>query len=141
MHSVIESGLSSVLIIEDDADWDVRLLSQMTEFAKGVRYVAEVPLEKHQESPYGDDWDVLWPGHCGEAELPWHAEGADDRLYIIKNDTTVAPKEHLTEVHLLGEYPEGVRIVHRGVRYVNVFLIYISAKDLDSQPPSLNSPY
>lgn len=118
MFSVIESGLASVMIMEDDADWDIRLLSQMVEFSKGVRYISDVPLEDHQESPYGDDWDILWPGHCGEAELPWasNRDGTDERLYIINNDTTVAPKEHLTELHLLREYPEGVRIVHRGIR-------------------------
>jgi hypothetical protein len=45
--------------MEDDADWDVRLPSQMAEFARGVRTVADTPLTEPQHSPYGDDWDVL----------------------------------------------------------------------------------
>jgi hypothetical protein len=63
--SVIERGLSSALIIEDDMDWDIRLLSQIPEFAKGARSLSQIPLTMPQDSPYGDDWDLLWPGHWG----------------------------------------------------------------------------
>ena len=113
------------MIMEDDMDWDIRLLSQMPEFAKGVRTVSQVPLTEPQDSPYGDDWDVLWPGHCGEAKDLFES---DEPLYIINNDTTVAPKEHLTWLHLLKDYPEGTRIVHRGVHPVCTFAYGVSRR-------------
>lgn len=94
--------------MEDDADWDIRLLSQMPELAKGVRTLSNIPLDETQHSPYGDDWDVIWPGHCGEV-LPEH----DDRRYIIENDETVAPKAHQPSLHGLREMPEGTRWVHK----------------------------
>lgn len=67
------------------ADWDVRLKSQLAPFARGIHilsqpirnspkdnlYPTELDLsygDKVQEpmhSPYGDNWEVLWLGHCG----------------------------------------------------------------------------
>jgi hypothetical protein len=64
LNSVVENGYSSVLIMEDDMDWDVRIKSQLLQVAKGARYLQ--PSSKMDVSPYGDDWDVLWLGHCGE---------------------------------------------------------------------------
>lgn len=36
---MVEEGIQTALIMEDDADWDVLLKSQMVEFARGVRYL------------------------------------------------------------------------------------------------------
>jgi hypothetical protein len=119
--SVLERKLSSVLIMEDDVDWDLRILSQMPEFAKGVRTVSEVPLTKPQNSPYGDDWDILWPGHCGEVPPE-----EDELLYINNNDVTVAPKEHQPWLKMLKDYPDGTRIVHRAVAPLCVFSYAVS---------------
>lgn len=94
--------------MEDDLDWDVRLLSQMRELAKGARWLSNIPPSQKQHSPYGDDWDILWPGHCGEV-LPEH----DDRRYVIKDDETVAPKEKQPWLKALRSYPEHTRIIHK----------------------------
>jgi len=103
--------------MEDDVDWDVRLLSQMPNFAKGVRSLSNIPISTPQASPYGDDWDVLWPGHCGE-----YAPANDGRRYIIGNDETVAPKSHQTWLKgLLNDYPDYTRIVHKSEAPICVF--------------------
>jgi len=94
--------------MEDDVDWDIRLPLQMPDFARGVRTLSNIPLAAPQHSPYGDDWDVLWPGHCGEV-LPEH----DDRRFIISDDITVAPKEHQPWLRALADYPEGTRLVQK----------------------------
>ena len=107
-HSVIEHNLASVLIFEDDADWDIRLTGQMVDLAKGVRQLSGVSFTDRQHSPYGDDWDVIWPGHCGVV-LPKN----DDRRYLIENDETVAPKQHQKSIKALKDFPEGTRMVHR----------------------------
>ncbi|EDN93709.1 hypothetical protein SS1G_09576 [Sclerotinia sclerotiorum 1980 UF-70] len=109
----VERNLASAFIMEDDVDWDIRLLTQLPEFAKGIRTLSNIPLNKRQHSPYGDDWDVLWPGHCGD-ELPsaFHKD-AKDEIYIIANDETVAPKSVQALPKTLARYPEKTRIVHK----------------------------
>jgi hypothetical protein len=106
--SIVENKLASAFIMEDDADWDIRLLSQLPELAKGVRSISNIPFSEPQYSPYGDNWDIIWPGHCGDI-LPQN----DDRRYIIEHDDTVAPKAHQTWLKGLKEYPEYTRMVHR----------------------------
>ncbi|CZT09713.1 uncharacterized protein RAG0_14381 [Rhynchosporium agropyri] len=97
-----------MFIMEDDADWDIRLLAQLTEFAKGVRSLSGIRPSDAQHSPYGDDWDIFWPGHCGDILLT-----DDDRKYVIENDETVAPKTHQPWLKALKEMPENTRIVHK----------------------------
>lgn len=115
--------------MEDDVDWDIRLPSQMRDFAKGVRTISGLPLTDPQASPYGDAWDILWPGHCGEAKtddpLPLQPT---DPLYITHDDPTVAPKAHLAWLHLLKAYPDRTRIVHRGVHPVCTFAYAVSRR-------------
>jgi hypothetical protein len=106
--SVVKNKISSVFVMEDDADWDIRLLSQMQDLAKGVRHLSGVSPTEKQHSPYGDDWDVIWPGHCGD-ELPTR----EDQLYVIENDQTVAPKAHQTWIGGLARYPERTRLIQR----------------------------
>jgi hypothetical protein len=95
----VRRNLSSALIFEDDADWDVRLRDQLRNFALSSRALTQ-PLAGVEpftyadatyphpsdtspaslndfafdslpatvapaSSPYGDEWDVLWLGHCG----------------------------------------------------------------------------
>lgn len=40
-HSVVELNLSSALILEDDSDWDLRIKSQMQEFAAASRILLQ----------------------------------------------------------------------------------------------------
>jgi GR25 family glycosyltransferase involved in LPS biosynthesis len=119
---VIEHDLASVFIFEDDADWDIRFLSQLPELAKGVRHLSGVSFTERQHSPYGDDWDIIWPGHCSERP----PEQEDDHKYIIENDETVAPKDKQSGIQLLKTYPEGTRIVHKSVAPICTFGYAIS---------------
>ena len=75
--------IQSALIIEDDADWDVLIRSQMTEFARGTRFIRNATLPMH--SPYGDNWDLMTLGHVGINNFP----NRDQRYWITKNDPTV----------------------------------------------------
>jgi len=154
--------------MEDDADWDVRIKSQLQVFAQASRAftqptgskppttlaetygsrgdgrsppdvaVDQLPSAKGSGpkiTPYGDDWDVLWLGHCG-TELPKGpaaADGVDDGQarhaadqsfrppllrVIIANDPTVPGPEHM-KAHPFAlkdaaadQYPAHTRIVH-----------------------------
>ena len=91
-RDMIRRRVSSTIIFEDDADWDVGLRAQMIELAKGARYSMD-EKQSNPNSPYGDNWDLLWIGHCGTAPAPW-----TDRRYVIRNDLTVTPPESRFDV-------------------------------------------
>ncbi|KAK8133599.1 hypothetical protein PG984_005611 [Apiospora sp. TS-2023a] len=81
LKHVISTGLETALIVEDDLDWDVSLKTrQMGLVVDHIRNFTGVkPDDLSTTSPYGDNWDVLWLGHCG-AEMrptpgPDHATG------------------------------------------------------------------
>lgn len=91
-QDMVRRQVSSALIFEDDADWDVGLRAQMIELAKGARWSLD-EQSRTTHSPYGDDWDLLWIGHCGSAPAPWN-----DRRYVIRQDPTVPPPESRDDV-------------------------------------------
>lgn len=87
-QTIVTNRLSSALVIEDDADWDTHLKDQLQEFAYGSQFVTGVTAGQEPHSPYGDDWDLLWLGHCSCRIKP-----DDLRRLVIENDATVpAPK-------------------------------------------------
>ncbi|KAI1077546.1 glycosyltransferase family 25 protein [Whalleya microplaca] len=81
----------------------------------------ELPIieSTHDEaqSVYGDDWDVLWLGHCGADFPPDGSSMSPLRVVISEDDTVPAPK-HLKPhpfalLDKLGEvYPPHTRVVH-----------------------------
>lgn len=79
---MVDENIGSSLVLESDADWDMRIKSSMSGFSDGVKAVVKsmptisaiqknathsrdfsVPLPGFA-SPYGEDWDILWIGHC-----------------------------------------------------------------------------
>lgn len=83
---ILDNGLSSALIVEDDADWDVNLKTQLTQFALGSRHILHAPTSSEPLSPYGDGWDMLWLGHCAQDSPP-----KPFARFFIANDTTTPP--------------------------------------------------
>lgn len=109
--------------MEDDVDWDIRIKKQMEDLARGTRTISNISMTEPQHSPYGDDWDIIWPGHCGEV-LPKN----DDNIYVISDDETVAPKAHQPWLKALKEYPEGTRIIHKTGAPICTFAYAVSYK-------------
>jgi len=99
--SIVEKNLSSALIMEDDVDWDIRLKSQLLTIAHGTRSLqASSPTQPH--SPYGDDWDLIWLGHCGEIFPETLEENVSlpptsplFHKYTITPDPTVPPPQQV----------------------------------------------
>ncbi|KAK4443241.1 glycosyltransferase [Podospora aff. communis PSN243] len=167
LQRVVERNMTSALILEDDADWDVRLKYQLQVFAQAARaftqpqgsrtdraraefwrpgvegsemntevFLSELSSDlRPRVTPYGDNWDVLWLGHCG-TEFPRKEARAEakpkegsghvvDDLHrpsllkvVIPNDPTVPAPEHL-KAHpfalkdaLAEEYHPHTRVVH-----------------------------
>ncbi|KUI74014.1 Procollagen galactosyltransferase 1 [Cytospora mali] len=120
IRRVVEEDLESALIMEDDMDWDVRLRSQLQDIARGSRTLLGSQADPH--SPYGDGWDVLWIGHCGEPfpeTLDENKEKPDDHpgiqymktKYVIQNDPTVPPPDRTTGFQDFRAHPN-TRWVH-----------------------------
>ncbi|RYO82952.1 hypothetical protein DL762_006374 [Monosporascus cannonballus] len=93
---IVEDGLSSALIMEDDMDWDVHLKTQLSQFAPAAQTL-EAGFHRNQTlaspSPYGRDWDLLWLGSCAttfDAQLPEHLRipeaERDGRQVLIRDN-------------------------------------------------------
>jgi len=87
LSDIVTSGVSSALILEDDADWDIFLKPQLQEFARGALQL-QVDSSTHT-SPYGDDWDMMQLGGC-----EFRQANHDNRYYLIEEDATVIPLEN-----------------------------------------------
>lgn len=121
IRRIVEDKIVSALIIEDDMDWDVRLKIQLTQVAKGARYVQKSQSTRERShvasigSPYGDNWDFLWLGHCGEIfpeTLPENEDKPAPRKYTIYPDNTLPRPHRLTGFQ---NYTE-----HASTRWVHV---------------------
>ncbi|KAI0116563.1 glycosyltransferase family 25 protein [Hypoxylon sp. NC0597] len=72
---------------------------------------------KAHQIVYGDDWDVLWLGHCG-ADFPSERSSISPLRVAIQDDVTVPAPKHLKPHPFalqdkLGEvYPPHTRVVH-----------------------------
>lgn len=121
IRRIVDEDLESALIMEDDMDWDVRLRSQLEDVAKGARMILGDGTTD-PSSPYGDGWDVMWLGHCGEPfpeTLEENRGKPDDHpgmqymktRYAIENDATVPPPERTTGLIDFHAYPY-TRFVH-----------------------------
>ncbi|KAI3292861.1 CAZyme family GT25 [Penicillium roqueforti] len=85
--NVISNDYSTALILEDDADWDVSLKSQLGEFARGL-HALKGTNQVSKEAPYGTDWDLLWIGGCASGP-----NANETSFYAIPMDPTV-PRVH-----------------------------------------------
>ena len=89
---IVASNISTALVVESDADWDLRIRHSMQPLATGIRALVDWPFTiEHQNVdlqifPYGDSWDVIWIGHCGS-----NRDG-NVRAYAW-NDTSVPPRD------------------------------------------------
>ena len=119
---IIDQNISTSLILESDADWDMRVRESLTLIAKGVNWVMDYPFfidDHHQarsspSSPYGDRWDVLWLGHCGGLG-PYQG-----RVYPLDDPVAPPPRFEYAIVAIDSPdpypRPDRLRIVHE-VRY------------------------
>ncbi|OTA65922.1 glycosyltransferase family 25 protein [Hypoxylon sp. EC38] len=137
VRKIIEEDLSSALIMEDDMDWDVRLKPQLERVAQGAR--ALLSSASKPNSPYGDDWDLMWLGHCGEVfpelldenkEKPIDDPGIRymSRKFVIENDLTVPPKDKVTGLIDFKSSPEYTRWVHITGAPICTFAYALSAR-------------
>lgn len=163
-HRVVDQNLATALVMEDDADWDIRIKSQFHEFAQAVNLLTQ-PLAHassdyadptfptpsdgatdHKDlypdhnlltvppkvSPYGDDWDVLWLGHCGVRFPSKEQDPALPRGRAIISDTTVPSQQHIYvgfgSDEILRTYPNHTRAVHHTAENVCTLAYAVSQR-------------
>ena len=84
---MVAESIHSALVLEDDADSSIYLKDQLEHIAAGTQYTTN---STSTTSPYGDDWDMLWLGHCGST----FSSNIRTRRYVIQNDPTVIGPNH-----------------------------------------------
>ena len=75
------------------------------------------PTIDPMSSPYGDDWDVLWVGHCGMQFPSIKEKGSIPKGQVIQqNDDTVPEKRYMWSLNnpftLINKFPQHARAVH-----------------------------
>ncbi|KAI3319046.1 glycosyltransferase family 25 protein [Xylariaceae sp. AK1471] len=143
IRKIVEEGLGSALIMEDDMDWDVRLKPQLERVAQGARaLLSSSSNSSPSTSPYGDEWDLLWLGHCGEVFPETLDENKDRpsddpgirymrRRFVIEDDLTVPPREEMTGLFANNNnnfFKEHTRWVHVSAAPVCSFAYALSQK-------------
>ncbi|KAG0645670.1 Collagen beta(1-O)galactosyltransferase 1 [Hyphodiscus hymeniophilus] len=89
-RKMLNENIQTAMVMEDDVDWDVMIKAQMTEVARGARYLQKAPAST--SSPYGDSWDLMVTGHCGM----WNHVNEDQEYWVINDDPTVIPAQKRT---------------------------------------------
>ena len=92
-NQIVTHRVSTALIFEDDADWDIDFRRQLIDFALASNHLLNTPGDNQPHSPYGDNWDLLWLGHCGSAP-----DDSDPRRFVVRNDPTVPPISQRFEI-------------------------------------------
>ena len=106
---IVSKRLSTAIIIEDDADWDLNIRSTMEYLALGSQTLLDTPEDVPPHSPYGDGWDLIWFGHCASSTIK-----GDDRRFIMRNDPNVPSRQHRTnygEIPDMSAYDDNTRIM------------------------------
>lgn len=87
-EEMLDRRIATAVVFEDDADWEVTFRQQLLQFARGSRYITGTEPKGGfvPSSPYGEDWDVLWLGHCNSRPT-----NGDNKRFVMEHDPTVVP--------------------------------------------------
>ncbi|KAL8787075.1 MAG: hypothetical protein Q9213_002417 [Squamulea squamosa] len=123
-QKIVRERIQTALVFEDDSDWDVSFKDQLADFATGARYISGTTTTP--QSPYGDDWDLLWLGHCSAQQHP-----SDERRFVIENDDSVPPMAHRANFNAVPNlaglgYDNSTRIVFRANNGVCLYAYALS---------------
>ncbi|KAK9465387.1 hypothetical protein V1512DRAFT_242100 [Lipomyces arxii] len=71
---MLDSNLETLLILEDDIDWDVKIHEIFATLSEKLQHNPlrlDTPTERERmAAPYGLDWDVLMVGQCKDVSNP-----------------------------------------------------------------------
>lgn len=124
----LATDLESVMIIEDDVDWDIHLRTiQIPTAAAAIRKLVSDktdPPGKLNTKPewnnfWGNSstWDILYLGHCGDIFRPssWSSQiprvEYEDKTLPARREMHPYTAKFLESIHV----PEQVRIIHQSI--------------------------
>ena len=94
---IVDESISSALIMSSDTVWDAQIRSRLSSLRDAAQDLTNSspddpslqnkPIFHPVLGPYGNDWDMLWLGHCGEFS---------EDLNSSTNDATKVP--HATKI-------------------------------------------
>lgn len=74
---MVEQNIMSALILEDDADWDIRIKSQMQDFARASRLLVQPSLASPEQF-----LDPTYPRPSGDQQQPLNLEVETDQASV-----------------------------------------------------------
>jgi hypothetical protein len=111
-HMIARADLVAHSILSQDLPAHQQPDQDIIELAKHSMLLLPTVPYAQPPKPYGDDWDVLWLGHCGTSLPPHHNSSAlgtpSDRLMLLDNATIPNIDPSPSSV-----YPPRTRIYHR----------------------------
>ncbi|KAI3247015.1 CAZyme family GT25 [Penicillium roqueforti] len=107
---------STALIMEDDADWDITIKQQLLRVAPLIQ---EVTGATDWSSPYGNSWDLLWLGHCGDY-IPL-------QLASFVDETLPGSPMYRENDGRFTEFPHQQRMVHMSVGPICTYAYALTA--------------
>ena len=128
LSRIVSRGISSALILEGDVDWDIRIKEQLLSMAISSNAVqhANGPEEfdffdlpfvgTPTTSPYGDEWELMWLGHCATTL------NESEAIVVHQNDETVPRNDAIFSLggvqrdQLKEHWPPHTRVVTKGVK-------------------------
>ncbi|KAK3170291.1 hypothetical protein OEA41_009678 [Lepraria neglecta] len=117
LHRMISHNISTALILESDADWDMRIHSVMRGLGPAIRTLIDWPFNTSHHTqppaiaPYGDSWDIIWIGHCGSSN-----EAVGNVRKYEWNDTSVPPPDRFYRFDIGlkdNQYTPGTRALYQ----------------------------
>lgn len=122
LRFVVQSGLETALIFEDDVDWDLEVKDQMRLVSDNVRKYRNTP--QSDPHPYGLDWDILWIGHCGD--VTWNNT---ERLEYL-DPTVLKQADYVgwSREYNHATWPEGHRLIQNGYNPICTFAYAVTRR-------------
>jgi hypothetical protein len=127
---MLKSKWTTVLIMEDDADWDITIKHQLSVIAPLIREVSNATENENPWSPYGNAWDLLWLGHCGDLpprskslsfidetlpETPIYRQVYGDHIYTSPQLRVVYPSTSPTCTYAYAVTAGGAKRIYKSV--------------------------
>lgn len=106
-HFLYETDQETALLLEDDADWDVDIKTQVVRAQNALRRLTGMITA----DPWGTAWDVLYLGHCGDRFA---------KANVVYKDSAVPKISEYDGFHYgtMDGFPPGLRAVHESTRPV-----------------------
>ena len=106
---VIEEGLTTALVLEDDNDWDISLKEQIPRILTALEEIRTPPLETEDDAVVRggvglEKWDMLYLGSCWEVATTEDKKNRTTFVPIPSDNENVAPHNYNWVLSLLAKW-------------------------------------